>query len=206
MKKALNMIRKLTFFVGVLMLLAGCSREKPHNPDSGTIEDGFYTNAFFGFDLSIPEKWVVQNFKQSQNQEEVHFQPADSLEKQIVNLLTLFKYHPASTEEFNPSFIIMAERLPTRVSTMDEISYLTLTQQQLQKTGLYQPFDTYGTKVKLGNAEFYSMKVSSQSDKPVHQEFFTRIKDGYALVFITSYVNAEQKAELDTILKSITGF
>ncbi|MBT1703092.1 hypothetical protein [Chryseosolibacter indicus] len=180
----------------LVFVLSNCKNEKLNFVDKGVIEDGFYSNKFFNFSLSIPEQWVVQNFDTATN--------ADTATSQVITLLTISKYHPAATEDFNPSFNVIAERLSKKISAIDEKSYLQLTLQQLQKTGLYKSFDGNGTIVKLGAREFYSMKVVSKQS--ITQEFFVSTLNDHMLVFITSYENDQQKSELDAVLGSITGF
>jgi hypothetical protein len=206
---------KFLIYCLLAVFILSCTSDKDKVPDNGEIDVGIYSNEFFDFSLTIPEKWVIQNFEQYNRLEEegkAALKKSDSTignnvnstNSNIINLLTLFEFHPGSVETFNASFILMAERLPENLSKMDEKAYLLLTQKQLEKTGLYKPIGTKGAKVKFGNAEFYALKVlSSQEGGEMYQEFYTNIQKGYALVIIISYSNESQRSQLQTILSSI---
>lgn len=205
-----NILRSSLFII----LLVACN-EKPDRPDMGRVEDRTYNNEFFGFTIDVPEEWIVHNDREKNNlaesgREDLQemdsslAEKLESVEESVLPLLSVFKYKVGSTDEFNPSFIVMSEKLPADLSGMNEPAYLQITKGELEQTGLYQTFEQVKLPVNVGGEDFYLLRVSSKQKDVVNQEFYTKFIDGYALIIILSYVEAEQKKELENILKGVS--
>jgi hypothetical protein len=207
-------MKRILFSSLLIVLFAACD-EKPDRPDTGTMNGRTYTNEFFNFTIDVPEKWIIHNEREKNDlnesgREELQeidssFQEKlESAEQRVLPLLSVFKYKIGSTEQFNPSFIVMSEKLPQDLAGMNEPAYLQITKAELEQTGLYQTFEQINLAVKVGGEDFYVLRVSSKQQDVVSQEFYTRFVNGYALIMILSYVDAKQKEELKTILSNVS--
>lgn len=207
-------MKGILFSCLLIVLLAACG-EKPARPDTGKVNGRTYTNEFFDFRIDVPDEWIIHNDREKNDltdsgREELREidssfkEKLESVEQDVVPLLSVFKYKIGSTEEFNPSFIAMSEKLPANLAGMNEPAYLQITKAELEQTGLYQTFEQIRVPVQVGGEDFYMLRVSSNQKDIVNQEFYTRFHDGYALIIILSYVQAEQKKELETLLNGIS--
>lgn len=197
-----------------LLLCISCA-QKESKPDKGKVTDNVYENEFFGVQVTIPIAWVVQNAEQirdlTENSKSIvqHANPemaakVDSIQDKIIQMLTVFQYPVEDTSTFNPSFVMMAEKLPTKL-LMDEKVYIKLTIEQLKRTGLYQSIDPNGKKINLGGRDFFTLSVTStwKGEKDLTQDFYVSVMRGYAVVIITSYTARQQQDQLIDILRSL---
>jgi hypothetical protein len=204
-----------SYFILCLFAIIGCSDSR-ETPDKGTVNARTYTNDYFDFSIEIPDGWVIQSDEEeaklseaaSEKLHDANAQMAgklDSVEQDVLQLLSIFKFQVNTTEEFNPSFIVMSERLPKDIHNINEPAYLGITKQQLEQTGLYQTYEQQKMPVSLDGENFYMLRVSSKQRDVVTQEFYTKIKNGrYALIIILSYINEKQKQELHTLLERLS--
>jgi hypothetical protein len=199
------------------LFLFVCCASPPEKPDKGVLTDHVYTNAYFDFSIEIPEGWVIHSEEEreklsdagKENLRESNPEMAakiDSAEQDVLQLLSVFKFKvDATSEQFNPSLIIMSERLPDDLHDIKEQAYLGITKQQLQQTGLYQTYELQNMPVNIGGEDFALLRVSSKQRDVVTQEFFARVvNERYALIVILSYINADQRKELHTLLENFS--
>src|ERR1044072_1323501 len=112
-------------FIWIALLAIACNpnAEKKKILDYGKIENAVYTNAYFGVSLTIPEKWSVQSQQQTdaivkegndliKSSNEALGEQLDLAAQKSVYLLTVFEHEVGTVEYFNPSFMLMAEKLP----------------------------------------------------------------------------------------------
>ncbi len=199
----------------LLLVLATACDEKPDRPDEGQLNGRVYANKFFDLTVDIPDQWIIHDDREKNDLTESgreELQDIDSsfagklesAEQDLLPLLSVFRYEVGSTEEFNPSFIMMSEKLPADVPGMNEPAYLQITKNELEQTGLYQTFEQMKLPVKIDGEDFYMLRVSSNRQSLINQEFYTKFKDGYALIIILSYADGRQKKELEVILNNIS--
>jgi hypothetical protein len=206
-------MRYTTFSLFCMLMISSCSQNE-RKPDHGKLINNIYTQHFFGIQVSIPHQWQVQNEDQlkaltdSSSSIIAHSNAdmslADSSQANIIQLLTVLRNPANDSTTFNPSFVLLAEKLPEKASDMDEKVYLMLTIQQLKKTGLYQGIDSRAKKVSVGGKEFFSISATTAwGETVVEQDFYVRNTRGYALVMITSYSSAQQQDNLFGMLASV---
>jgi hypothetical protein len=197
-----------------LLFAFGCKEKENRVPDSGVVSSDRYSNKFFGFSIAVPEEWDVQTKDQTKiiqdaGKEEIRSSnkelaaEIDSLEDGIQQLLTVFKYEVDTATIFNPSLVIMSEKLPQVASSFDERSYLALTRSQLSSTGLYETIDDQIITQNIGGREFFILKVTASKEQQITQEFYTSLTKGYALILIISYSGKEERNELKKIVSSL---
>lgn len=196
-----------------LLIVAACT-QTPSSPDEGKIDGRIYRNEYYGLSLEIPEPWIIHNEKEKASLSEAGkdqleevdstlARKVDSAQEKVLQLLSVFQNKVGSSDDFNPSFIVMSERLPGELEAMNEPAYLQVTKKQLEQTGLYQTFEQLTEPVAIDGENFFMLRVSSRQRDVVNQEFYARIKNGYALIIILSYTDATQKENLHELLRSI---
>ena len=202
------------FLISVTLLSFGCKEEKnvPTNFDYGKVENGIYKNNFFGIRIPVGDQWFVHNKQQMDRLEEegkkVIAGDNKELEKiteaSMVNVAQLFvmsKYELGSTTDFNPSFLLNVENLKQypHISTPEE--YLTDAKKLLEQSAMnYTYLDEY--EKMIGNQKFIALEVLND-DYNINQDYYTTIKNGFALNIVIAYENEQDKTELYNIIDQI---
>lgn len=198
------------FLIFLVIIFSACSDLKK-NPKEGKLINNIYSNEYYNVAITIPEKWIIQNKSQSKEtskdenvSDDENVIQADSLNETTVQLLSVFQNKVGSVETFNPSFILMAEKLPERPAEMNERVYLMLTRKQLEQSAIYTSIDNIVKTKNLGGKIFYSLEARSiQNKAEINQIFYAHIFKGYALLIVISYANNEALDELSKTLSSL---
>lgn len=203
------LLRTLVF----IAVVSACS-DPSARPDFGTYSNNEYTNKFFDLQFEIPKGWVVHQAlgaqaieDQVKNRLDSTNQPLGARLDSVQNVIThlsIFRHKIGSVKEFNPSLILMSEKLPPKGKKINERVYLALTQKQLLSTGQYQIFENDQTRTQIGGEDFFMLRATSRNDSTsITQEFYVRIMEGYALLFILSYDTNTQQKELQELLAGV---
>jgi hypothetical protein len=198
-----------------LLFLSGCNG-KTKAFDYGRVENGKYINAFFNFELTLPQGWVVQTKEQMDNISKVGKDMIagddqgmkamlDAAEINSANLLALFKYEVGAAVAFNPSFMMVAENLKNAPGVKNGGDYLYHTREILKQARIQYQFteDEFETK-KIDGQEFYVMNTSfNYMNRTVQQSYYSTIRSGFCISAVISYLDDEQKNELEAVAGSI---
>ncbi|MCD4773736.1 MAG: hypothetical protein K8R41_10185 [Bacteroidales bacterium] len=207
---------KLLAILFISLFIFGCNSQNVEGFDYGRVENNKYLNSFFDFEISIPPTWVVQTKEQTDNLVEVGenlIAGDDENMKAIIkaseinsaNLLVVFKYEVGSPVEYNPSFVLIAENLKNAPGVKKGSDYLfharkLLLQSQVQHDYIDEEFK----KEIINNQEFYLMNSSiNYAGFNIKQVYYTTIKNGFSVNAIITYVNEEQKNELEKVINSL---
>jgi len=196
------------FLLFTSILLSGCSREIPANFDYGNWSDSTYRNDFFGFSITMPESWHIASKEEMDaiewiDEDFVNRQEAEKAAKiaeiTTADLFNVFRYtddEAEARESFNPSVSAFAETLPLLINRAE---YVKQTRQLIAKTmpGINIKSETNRT---VNGVEFIVLEteVSIQGIR-IHQEYWVCLKHGFALLFLLTWVDAEEKQMLDDI-------
>jgi hypothetical protein len=211
-------IKTLALFIAVA--LTGCNKAKPIEEekgfDYGSVKDGLYTNNFFDIQVDVPKDWKVQSQEQS---EAMMKQGAEAVagdnkrmkaalkasEVNTASLLTVFQHDPGAAVEYNPNFMLVAENLKAFPGIKTGKEYLFQTRKILSTAQVnYTYMDEDFKKEDINGIEFYVMNVRIDiGGGTVQQSYLATVKDGFALGFIYSWHNDEEKAKLEKIKNSI---
>lgn len=202
-------------FILILLVaaMAAChnSSKIPDEFDYGKIENGVYSNNYFDFKIPVPDKWSVQSkdeVRQLQKQGEDALAGSNSELREKIQaanvqtaiLLTVFRNTPSTNlGEFNSSFIILAENLGNS-GVKEAKDYLEHAKQIMKQSNMSYEFAPNYYSEKIGNRKFDAMNTSLDS---VQQTYYSTINRNFALSFIISYTNEQQKAELKNIINQI---
>lgn len=204
-----------SFFIAVLLLVIAACKQHPKNFDYGKVQNGVYTNNYFGFEIPVPANWVVQNKEQVHQLQKTGEELVSGNDKELgakikaadirtAILLTVFKNKTDTvTNRFNSSFIILSENLggmPIKKGS----DYLAHAKEIMQQSNMSYQFAPNYASEKVGNREFDRMDVSLGGQTGnVQQSYYSVIDGGFALSVIISYGDDEQKDELKNIINKI---
>ncbi len=197
------------------VVVASCGKKQDAKIDLGTIEGSIYKNKYFGFSLKIPEKWQVQDNetkkmimergkKLAAGNEGSLKELIDASELHTVNLLTMFQHPLGTPVDYNPAFVIVAERISHLPGITSGRDYFFHAKQLMERAQIKYTFakDTYSESIS--RLSFHVMEVEMKTASLlVKQKYYVTIMKGYALLFITSYTTDEEWKRQDEVIKSI---
>jgi len=205
----------LVLVVAALLSVVGCSNLSKKSLDLGTMEGTKYSNEYFNMTLELPESWTVlseDEKKELMNEgrevvagENKDFEEAlRNNEFRSVYLISTYK-HPLNTEvDFNTNFMSLAEKLSFFQNVKDGKGYLEESKKLLEKTQVPYIFEKDISTEKVGNKDFYVMETYIEAgEMRVTQKYYSIIEKGYALSFILSYSNDEDKKAVQDILNTV---
>ncbi|MGH9821860.1 MAG: hypothetical protein ACREDR_01170 [Blastocatellia bacterium] len=184
--------------------------------DEGSIDNSTstYSNKYLGFSLTLPKTWLLQD---SQTQRMVtdagkkmvtgnNKALRDAYNESMVNnhmLLTLFKHPVSEAVDFNPSFIVQAEKISPALHIEKGSDYIEQARKTMESGSMKLPFKDSGSE-NLGGAVFDKAEATYPLGKiTIKQRIYATIRKGYAVSIITTLVSDEDEATVDGILKSV---
>lgn len=212
-------LRVLLFFS--LLAITACKKTTPITEedgfDYGGVRGGKYTNGFFDIEVNIPTSWHVLDIKERDAVKamgEELIKDKDQAESQelikaseinTATLLAATKYSPETVGAFNPNISLIAENIKALHSVKSGADYLLLSSKAFEQMDIdMQSIDTVYTKRPINGVEFYQMNLSANlSGIMMYQTYLATVKNGFALLFVYSYSDESQKAELEKIVNSI---
>lgn len=181
------------------------------SPDDGEVNQGVYTNRYFGFSLSYPKDWVVHGEATNTRLRELGKERATSsgalsaastevMLRNTYQLLTTFQYPMGAAIEVNPSFMVVAEKVDHAPGIVTGRDYLLHVRALMIKTGV-TPINDQPLELTLAGRKFYRqdsrMEVSGVS---LTQSIIITVTKGFALAII---VSAKDQVSLDEVNKTV---
>lgn len=198
--------------VGLLLVLVlfSCNKKAnvPMTFDYGSIENGIYDNTFFKFKLPINQEWYVLDNKEANEVYKIGNEVASGedefLKKKmtasqinVAKLVTTFRVAPGTNITFNPSLIINAENLNNSPQIKSVNDYLSVAKQLLGKTAMNIEYLEEKDLVKIGSQDFGFLKLENKfNETSILQDYYVTLKKGFAISFIMSYTNEDEKEML----------
>ena len=198
------------------LLLAGCAKKASDEIDLGTFEKSVYRNQYFGFNVTLPADWAVQDKETRERLAEMGKEVLagddkrmqrvlKASEQQSVNLLAVFKHPVGTPVTFNPNLICTAERLRGFAGIKSGRDYLYHARKLLASSQMQIEFAQDTDTEKLGGVEFDVLQGTiTVGDVTVKQKYYATVIKDYALVFITSFNAADQQSALQNILTTVS--
>lgn len=119
-------------------------------------------------------------------------------------LLGVYKHDIGEAVECNPSFLCMSENLSYFSGIQSGKEYYYHMLKVLDKTELKYKLESETETIELSGEEIEKLKLSIDFlGSKIYQEYYTVIKNGFALSFVVSYINDEQRNELEKIINSV---
>src|SRR5436190_15500005 len=105
-----------------ILLLPGCAKKASEEVDFGVFKNSVYENEYFGFKVTIPSTWSVQDQRARQQLAEKGTKMLTGDDKgmkamlkaselQTITLLAAFQHPVGTPVAFNPSITSVAERV-----------------------------------------------------------------------------------------------
>jgi hypothetical protein len=223
---AFKMLAPAILLLLLCVYTAGQTATSPQEPPipapslpvaSGTITDSTYKNDYFGMRLMIPAGWTIydaqgrrvlieQGRQQFTNNEKSVQDQLDAGISRTVNLLTISKPAEDGSGIENAIFVCGAEFVPRTASSATATShdYLAEVKRLLGLTKIPYKLEDPVRSEKINGIDFAVLIVSSESPRgKVRQKYYAIMKKGYAIYFISTYINEADLAVMDKLMNSI---
>ena len=206
----------MAFMFFALVLTSGCALHRAVQPREKTQEGERYENKQFGFSFAIPEGWKrisnetlkqfaiqasTEVFGQSQELKEAIESSLPAIEKGFG-----IEYAPEQLSDPDVAlFLFVSDNLNGIESIQTAADYLRHTKKLLQtSTKIPFKFDEKLHSQLLGGEKFDVMGVTMHTpDGIIYENYYVRIIDHHALVFITIYGENSELYRAETVLHSI---
>jgi hypothetical protein len=184
-------------------------------PDHGSLDGNAYTNDYFGLTLTLPEGWKVQGEAVRERNREAGRRLFDTkdpaararLEKAVgntLNLLTAYQYRVGAAVHFNPAFLCAAEKIPEAAAGATEADYMDVLKQTFRHSQAPITIDRDVYTEQVGGETFYALDITTRFPNAIgHQRYYTRIRRGYALSLVLTYLTDEQLRTLEGVVNSV---
>lgn len=217
------LLKRTIALVGALLLLGGCAPDyqkqyqKTVDTYYGTVKENHYSNSWLKAEMDLPEKWHIQedamkamvvsagdSLKDSKALEEA----VNNLESvQVFNLLQVFKNPPENQKEFNPSLVMMVERIDGK-GIQDAKAYLeasrrVMTQRQMPM-GFKQRLDAPLDILDIGGQEFTHLPIIIETSLfTINQDYYAAMLGDRMLGVMVSWREESEKAEIMNALSTL---
>jgi hypothetical protein len=183
---------------------------------AGRLEDGTYTNDYFGLTFSTPWGWVAQDMAARQailDSGKKIFEGGtgsakekagiDASLQRTVFLLSVSKYELTSVRpDFNAQMSFLAERVPTAVIKTGE-DYMTqmirVARGSAAKLELTGPIRAE----KVGGVSFAVADAKLTIGAAAAQKYYATVRKGYALLFAFTYADEADVKTFEELIKSV---
>jgi hypothetical protein len=202
--------------LALTLLFSGCGKKASDEIDFGTLSNSVYRNKYFGFSVTLPKDWSVQDQKAQRRlmKKGVQLVAGDdknikavvkASELQTVNLFAVFEHPVGSPVAYNPSIMSTAEMVRELPGIKRGKDYLFQARKMLEAGQIQVSFPKNYYGERLGGVEFDVMELEiSMLGKVIKQKYYATVQKGYALCFMVSFTNDDEAAALQRILDSIT--
>lgn len=212
------MIKAIILVLCATLLLSACGGgEEPSTEIGyGEISEGVYTNAYFNMRVQAPQGWSIQSQAAQQEMmdsgssllagDDENFKAVlKESEKQTVNLFSFFKFEQGAPVDFNPSIISVAERIVQLPGIQRGGDYLHHVKQVLKAGQLAYQFPQDMHEMNISGVTFDVLPAYIDlGTVRVYQDYYAAKLKDYALSFVLSYSNEEEKQELEALVKSMS--
>ena len=202
------------FFVITAIVFSACTKKASEEIDIGTFEDSVYNNDYFGFKMTLPSDWSVQDQQAIKQMKDIGAEIIAGDDKnlkaaikysemQVVTLLAAFKHPVGAPVSFNPNISCVAERIRHAPGIKTGKDYLYHSRSMLESGQLQYSFPKEIYTEKLGGVDFDILCADlTVGQMMVHQKFYVAVIKGYALTFTVSFTDEEEG--LREILESVS--
>ena len=222
----MNRLSKLWLFVVVLVTASNVLGQTPDETktatvpdvvatqpvDRGVLEGRTYSNNFFGLSVSLPRDWIIVDAQRrdsivTESKDKISSddkekkEMADASIARSVNLVSLTKL-PAG-QAHNASLMLIAERIPS-ASIKNGVDVIHSMEEAIKNTNFTLEFQGPIQTERIGTAEFaVAIMKNSSPYGVVMQKVYMTVKNGYALEFFFTYLDATDLPAFDAVVKTM---
>lgn len=201
-------------YLAALFIVLGCNRNA--EVDIGELKDNQYENTFFGMTIPLPPDWSAQD---DETRKKVMMQGASLIAGDDKNLAALLKtgqlntinmfhftrYPLGTPSDFNQNVSCLAENIKLYSGGVKNgKDYFFHLKKMLNQGKLSLKIGDNDSAASIGGRSFDILDVDIDiGNRTVGQRYFCSIMKDYAVVFIISFGNPDQKAELLKVLETV---
>jgi len=204
------------FACALLCWISACGESSTSTtPASDTLSDGAYTNHYFGFSMKLPEGWSVASRETNDSMRdlgsatlsggsEAKKAALEEMLKSSYQLLTVSEHAIGSPVDSNPLLQVVAERVSQFPGIRDGSDYLFQVERMLTGSSLPYTAKSKPVPALIDEHEFFQQEYQLASGRQVIlQTYLATISKDYALGFILTYTEPEQREALEATLASL---
>lgn len=208
-------ILKCVVVCAAVFAAASCGPQPKGGGVAEKISENTYRNEPFGLTVTAPDGWFVMDNAQTKKLMDMGADiaaPDDQRLKAGVrasmqnssNLFTFFEHAPGAPVEFNASVIGMTENLAMAPGVKTGKDYFFHVKRMLEQSNVATEFvGDYKTR-KIGGQNFDQMDVRMTTNGvTVSQSYYAAKHGEYAVGFVQSYINDEQRKATDVVIDSV---
>lgn len=200
----------------LVLIMFSCSRvEHKKKFTYGKVENNIYTNSFFKFTITLPTGWIVQTKEQTNKIVSLGKISAvgnnkrlkaiiDASELRSTYLLTVFQHEVGAQVDYNPSLMIIVENIDFSPEIKTGKAYLNHTRTLIKQTPFHYNLDKKIDKININSNVLYVMNSSLEhKNMRIEQEYYSIIRNNFAISIVTSFSNEDQKESLKETLGTL---
>lgn len=207
------MKRLLAVLMTMMMVIALSACAATPKVTLGEIEEGVYSNEFFGLNMDVPEDWTVLSQEElielmgmsSDMIAETNPDMADAYDLENMDMLQLFGFFKYPMDELrivNPNILGTAEKVGILSGVSNGKEYLEFTSEQLLSMGFGYEISEDIEEVEVFGKTLSKMQaILDMGDEALIQDFYCTVENGYALVIIATYSESDGQEEIANLLK-----
>lgn len=208
-------MKRYFFLVAIVLLLCFLAplsnAQEASTPEDGSVENGVYSNRFFGFSVTFPKDWVVHGDATNTRLKEIGKERATStgamsaassevILRNTYQLLTTFQYPMGAAVEVNPGFMLVAEKVSHAPAIVTGRDYLLHVRPLMIKTGVV-PVNDEPVELMIAGHKFFRQDSRMQAvGVAVEQTIIITVLKGFAIAFILS---GKDQQSIDEMLNSV---
>ena len=206
----------LTIITLSILTCIGCEKKASDEIDFGTFAGSLYQNKYFDMTINIPSDWSIQDYEAKQqivntgqnilSGDDKNLQAIlKASELQSVNLFMIFEHPLGTPVPFNLNIACVAERVEHMpgISTGKDYHFHVKKILESGKIDFSFPKEIYPENISGVDFDVMSIELTMPV-MTVKQEYYSTIMKGYALSFIISFTDDEERNTLINILKTLT--
>lgn len=207
----------------LLILATGCTPDyteqyrKAVDTYYGTVTEDHYSNPWLKTELDLPANWNIQEDPikaavvaagdQIKDQEALDTAVKSVEGGAVYNLLQVFKNPLENQTDFNPSLIMMVERIEGKGIT-DAVAYLEASRQVMEQRqmpmGFEQKLEADIDAVDIGGLEFAHLPIVIETSLfTINQDYYALMLDDKMLGFSVSWRDEAERIEMMNALSTL---
>ena len=219
-KSGIDVLRVLPAAGATCLVLTGCRDKPSESKDAdatpaagdGVFEGRRYENAFFGLTVTVPDGWYLPSADDFERVMAAGAKLAGQTaapaavgdETEDAKLFSIFRHSPQSDGTSNPCLIAVAESVGSEGEDNASRDCLKQLNRSLKEGPLDWATDGLIVTEEIGGVSFCSMQGRlSDGSHFVDQTYYVTIRKEYAVCFVLSYTDEEQRGELEEILSMV---
>ncbi len=199
-----------------LVALQACRPKPTEQVDLGSLEGSTYSNQYFEFAITVPSTWSIQNreaiTEMGKQGAELIAGDNKAMKKMLdqaneatsLNLFASFQHEVGAPVTFNPSVLIVAERVTQLPGVKLGKDYLFHARKLLEMSQMDVAFNQEMYSRSISGFDFDVLPVEMNVGHVVKQLYYSTIVKGYALCIISSYLDEDQKSMNESIIDTLT--